>query len=569
MRGMTDREQYALRLIENSDIDNDEWEEMQREYFPHYGLYHREDDHQVVFCTHCEQWFNAHTSSTRLTSYGSKRFSTKRAVHGERDTCPLCERGITYLADGRGRKKHGDARNFSVFRAVSDTELIIRCYRISREFNEPECGSLFGEICDHIYDFDEQEVCRYYFSIGEAPMRFIPKYEMQKNGRWGMVWKKAAECKEPLFTMTPYGVADNSHTLISSEVIGETRFRYIEQALNDFSLISSRQHDYLSTHIISVLGEYCHHPQIEYLIKTGFSSIVVDKMNKCMCGLKLNWKSNNVKKVLGMTAEEMELLSGWDTIDIAHYKELRRRDARSTSQEIVELMNGSHMLGYSRYYFVRDELIMNRKETCRSILRYLKKNNTTIHEWSDYISQCRELKYDLEDPVIWKPSDLTAAHDRCSRVIEALREEAAAKRNKTKDRKLRLLNRARQVLLFTADDLGLKIVLPTCIQDIVNEGKALVHCVAGYADRHADGKLNILFIRKIGDEQTPYYTMEVNTDGHIVQCRGYRNDRESPKPESIKEFERQYQCYLDALYFFRIGPERENRKKTEKAKKTA
>ena len=31
---------------------------------------------------------------------------------------------------------------------------------------------------------------------------------------------------------------------------------------------------------------------------------------------------------------------------------------------------------------------------------------------------------------------------------------------------LRLLNRARQLLLFTADDLGLTIVLPTCIQDI-------------------------------------------------------------------------------------------------------
>ena len=568
MREMTDREQYALRLIENSDVDNDEWEEMQREYFPHYGLYHREDDHQVVFCTHCEQWFNAHTSSTRLTSYGSKRFSTKRAVHGERDTCPLCERGITYLADGRGRRKHRDSRNFSVFRAISDTELIIRCYRIDREFNEPDSGSLFSEICDHIYDFTEWEVCRYYFSIGEPPMRFLPKSE-KENGRWEIVWKKAAECKEPVFVITPYGASDNSHTLISSEVIGETRFRYIEEAINDFGLISSRQHDYLSTHIITVLGEYCHHPQIEYLIKTGFSSLVADKLQKRMCGIRLNWKSNNVKKVLGMTAEEMELLSGWDTQEIARYKELRHRDTKSTPAEIVELLNGAHGFYYNRFDFVKDQLITIRKESCRSILRYLKKNKATMYDWCDYIDQCKRLKYDLEDPAVWKPTRLVDAHDRLSRVIEALEAEEAAKRNRAKDRKLRLLNHARQVLLFTAADLGLKIVLPTCIQDIVNEGKALVHCVAGYADRHADGKLNILFIRKIGDEQTPYYTMEVNTDGHIVQCRGYKNDRESPKPESIKEFERQYQCYLDALYFFRIGPERENRKKTEKAKKTA
>lgn len=568
MREMTDKEQYALRLIESTEVDTEEWDEMQREYFPHYGLYHREDDHQVVFCTHCEQWFNAHTSSTKLTSYGSKRFSTKRAVHGERDTCPLCERGITYLASGRGRKKYYDKRNFSVFRAVSDTEIVIRCFYLRRQFYEPSSGSLFGEICDHIFDYDAYEVCRYYFCLGEPPMRFLPKVEKQ-DGHYVGVWKKAAECKEPIFIMTPYSGADNSYTPIGDDVIGETKFRYLEEAINSFDVPSKHQ-SFLNANIITVLGEYCIHPQIEYLLKTGFSSLVVDKFDKSMCGIKLNWKSNNVKKVLGMTAEEMELLSGWDTVEIAHYKELRRRDSRSTAAEVAEMVKSSLGIGYSRYYFIRDELIMNRKETCRSILRYLKKNNTTIHEWSDYISQCRELKYDLEDPVIWKPSDLTAAHDRCSRVIEALREEEAAKRNRTKDRKLRLLNRARQVLLFTADDLGLTIVLPTCIRDIVNEGKALVHCVAGYADRHADGRLNILFVRKIGDEQTPYYTMEVNTDGRIVQCRGYKNDRESPKPESIKEFERQYQCYLDALYFFKIEPERaENKKKAEKAKKTA
>ena len=565
MRGMTDKEQYALRLIENTEVDNDEWDEMEREYFPHYGLYHREDDHQVVFCTHCEQWFNAPASKTKLTSYGSSTFCTMKAEHGEYGTCPVCERNLTYLASGRGRRKYYNSRNFAVFRAVSDTELVIRCYYITRRFYEPSSGSLFDEICDHIYDFSEYETCRYYLAIGEAPMRFLPKIEMQ-NGRRTAVWKKAAECKEPLFIMSPFSGADNSYTPIGDDVIGETQFRYLEEAINDFD-VNSRDQSFFQTMIISVLGEYCIHPQIEYLIKTGFSSLVADKLRKQMCGIRLNWKSNNVKKVLGMTAEEMELLKGWDTQEIARYKELRRCDTKSTPAEIVELLSGAHGLVYQRFDFVHYHLIKKRNESCRSILRYLKKNKATIYDWSDYFDQCKRLNYDLEDPAIWKPTRLIDAHDRCSRVIEALEAEEAAKRNKTKDRKLRLLNRARQILQFTADDLGLTIVLPTCIQDIVNEGKTLVHCVAGYADRHADGKLNILFVRKIGDEQTPYYTMEVNTDGHIVQCRGYKNDRESPKPESVKEFEKKYQCYLDALFFFKIEPERENNKK--KAKKSA
>lgn len=561
MRDMTDKEQYALRLIEDMGVDNDEWEEMQREYFPHYGLYHREDDHQVVFCTHCEQWFNAHTSSTRLTSYGSKSFTTKKAKHGEIDTCPLCAEGLTYLASGRGRKKYYDKRNFSVFRAVSDTELVIRCFYLRRQFYEPSSGSLFGEICDHIFDYDAYEVCRYYLCLGEPPMRFLPKIEEQNGKRVG-VWKKAAECKEPIFIMTPYSGADNSYTPIGDDVIGETKFRYLEEAINSFDVPSKHQ-SYLNANIITVLGEYCIHPQIEYLLKTGFSSLVVDKFDKCLCGIKLNWKSNNVKKVLGMTAEEMELLSGWDTIDIAHYKELRRCDTRSTGAEIVELLNGGRGLVYNRYNFVRVELIIKRKESCRSILRYLKKNKATVYDWCDYVDQCRRLKYDLEDPAIWKPTHLIDAHDRLSRVIEALEAEERAKQNREKDRNLRKLNKKRQVLLFTAEDLGLEIVLPTCVQDIVNEGKALVHCVAGYADRHASGALTILFVRDMNAPEKPYYTMEVSTADQIVQCRGYKNDRESPKPEVIYEFERRYQMYLDVLHVFK------EQKQSKKPKKSA
>lgn len=82
----------------------------------------------------------------------------------------------------------------------------------------------------------------------------------------------------------------------------------------------------------------------------------------------------------------------------------------------------------------------------------------------------------------------------------------------------------------------------------MNEGKALSHCVGGYADRHAKGVLTILFIRKNGDLDTPFYTMEVSVDYHIVQCRGYRNNlADNPKPEEMKEFEEKYAAYLQQI----------------------
>lgn len=73
--------------------------------------------------------------------------------------------------------------------------------------------------------------------------------------------------------------------------------------------------------------------------------------------------------------------------------------------------------------------------------------------------------------------------------------------------------------------------------------------------------MTILFLRKLSDPGTPYYTMEVSNDLEIVQCRGYKNNlAKNPKPEEISIFEERYQKYLDSI--------KEKRKKeVQKAKR--
>jgi len=80
----------------------------------------------------------------------------------------------------------------------------------------------------------------------------------------------------------------------------------------------------------------------------------------------------------------------------------------------------------------------------------------------------------------------------------------------------------RVCLEFSAD--GLLIRQPHSLQEIEDEGRILSHCVGGYAERHAMGKLSIMFLRKVSEPDKPYYTVEVSQYGGIVQCRGYRNN---------------------------------------------
>lgn len=60
-------------------------------------------------------------------------------------------------------------------------------------------------------------------------------------------------------------------------------------------------------------------------------------------------------------------------------------------------------------------------------------------------------------------------------------------------------------------------------KELRQESKVLGHCVRTYAGRVQAGGTSILFIRKTEDPDTPYFTLELNAQGRIVQCRGNHN----------------------------------------------
>ena len=111
---------------------------------------------------------------------------------------------------------------------------------------------------------------------------------------------------------------------------------------------------------------------------------------------------------------------------------------------------------------------------------------------------------------------------------------------------------------YTFEYGDLSIVIPETMQEIIDEGKALKHCVGGYAERHAAGKLAILFIRHKSTPDTPFVTMEVHGI-HVQQVHGYRNDIGKPLPSSVKEFVEEFKKYI-------INPEAYRKRKSKERK---
>lgn len=90
-------------------------------------------------------------------------------------------------------------------------------------------------------------------------------------------------------------------------------------------------------------------------------------------------------------------------------------------------------------------------------------------------------------------------------------------------------------LEYSSGDLS--IIAPQHPNELTSEGSALNHCVAGYRDRAATGKTNILFIRDKNNMDKPLYTIEINNSNRVVQVRGHSNA--TPTLE-VNEFVEEY-----------------------------
>ena len=132
------------------------------------------------------------------------------------------------------------------------------------------------------------------------------------------------------------------------------------------------------------------------------------------------------------------------------------------------------------------------------------------------------------------PKDLKKAHDNAVELLNQLKIEQKRKENEKLQQEYEETLVKRLKLERVVGNYEFKI--PRDIIEIIQEGKALHHCVGGshYIERHSKGQTTIVFVRKKNDTETPFYTLEYQK-GHIVQLRGKRNQRASHEVETASE----------------------------------
>ncbi|MDU7646232.1 MAG: PcfJ domain-containing protein [Enterococcus faecalis] len=140
--------------------------------------------------------------------------------------------------------------------------------------------------------------------------------------------------------------------------------------------------------------------------------------------------------------------------------------------------------------------------------------------YMDYLHMLEELNTPFTDDVLF-PKNLQLAHDNATNTLNLLERELEEQQYQERKIQLKALETEIDDLLFLA---------PHSLQEIVEEGQVLHHCVGSqhYLEQHTNGTTTIIFIRRKEEPSMPYFTLEYRNQ-QVTQIQGKRNRQEVPE----------------------------------------
>jgi len=266
------------------------------------------------------------------------------------------------------------------------------------------------------------------------------------------------------------------------------------------------------------------YPVTEYLLKHGYKSIITEKLERgSVCYGAINWQGKTIESVLRLTKEEYCIIKqnklNVNSFFLHLIQHCKDRLLGLSIQEISHLASLTDSLGeidnlagsFGKYMSFREALKYCVKQSQKS--RAFRSLYSIINDWKDYASECKKLNMDVTDMRVLFPNDLFKSHQNTTAQIRYAEDKVLTEKIVLRLPELaHLYYQSGQFLIRPAENS----------LEIVEEGKALKHCVGRYAKEHAEGKTCILFIRNLEKPKNPFFTVEVK-ENKIVQVRGFEN----------------------------------------------
>jgi hypothetical protein len=475
----------------------------------------REGKKQFAYCTHCKNEFDStnnklrHQPQERRLDGGCFIGRMSMSPPPKPVICPHCGSQCKVKSSGIRRTSLVDPAYFIYFeKSRKDPKVIVaRGFIAIRDYSKDY----------HDVKTQYLEVTRYIFEMGGSKM-FSTAGEYWNHRLHGVdsEWFQ----RKSVFIENRFLNLGLNYSLESiMDAVEGTQFQY-----------SCWENYYRHYDMIKFMDLYSRYPCIEYLDKFGFEKLVETRLKNECTYKAINWRGKTVFKVLRLNKKELnEIKTNGLKVDcyFLHLIQLSKKDGSNlTPTEVAELGISnyceSYLLNVLKYLTFRKVANYIQKQTDQNPKRF-KKGSDVLNAWDDYMRDCGRLMLDTKDIMVAFPKDLHKAHQN---MIKQINIKADA------ELQVQIAEKAKLLKKLYYKHQGLLIRPAQTADELINEGKALNHCVGNYAPDFARGLKIILFVRKADDPATPYYTVEVRKKT-IIQIRGKNNCSPS---EDVKEF---------------------------------
>lgn len=518
-RNCTEREREDIK---NWPVFTDEDVAAINDLFDHYLFYHWEDrDMMRVWTSCCHRKGTVHRLS-REQVY--EKYELITAKHNDHIKCPYCGRKVQKKAVGKIGKGLNlrEWHQAAVVHVREDGVYITAVY--ARKEYDPVCKS-------HFTDLPEVRLASAYrFRPGEVMqvdnLYYGQYYVTYEHGQLG----KRKLVQEPFHCST--------YRVIGLERLRESWLRYCQY--DQYTGIGYDR-PLSDNAMVSYLTAYSLYPkQVEMLVKMGMGRIVRRMAEERVKSSRIfEWDAKDPKAAFGVDGQELREL-----LRTEGRTAIQALEARATLREMKEQRSLVWLLQEEQKELLQLHAAVGAREIktyCRrvglplvTVWRYLMKHtgprcyggwfgiNEAWSIWEDVIDMANQMGYDIRHEAIAMPKELELKHDEYATAINEAKELARRKQDEEFERKTRKSMEERKAR-YEFEANGLMVVMPMAMEDIRAEGRALQHCVGGYAQRHVEGITTILFLRKTAAPDTAYVTIEIKGTT-IQQIHGFKNE---------------------------------------------
>lgn len=433
--------------------------------------------------------------------------------HNQYGICPRCKKKIQYKSMGRQKSIYNKQEYAYLLQKFGNNQMVIRNFEVRARFYQSQ---------GFIPNIEWIETRRVIVNPDFSQTAYYYGRYKDDSYRW----------RESLYAYYHYGFETYKGALYQRTLYFLNKGILKTSGLYEFQKNVSRVEP--ETYLLYRNFQ----PGIEKIAKAGLKQLAIDVIIK-------RKKLPDRKKLVEILGLDRHLLKQLVHIDGGIYFLSWLQQVKSSQKEIP-----LKVIQYFEKYKIDpgNVAFIDKQMTPIQVYHYLcrmekecgKSAGEILIMWQDYLSMARKLGKDTEDAIIYRPRDLIRRHDEAVKLLQEIDTEKKAKEWRKQFPDLERVCKEITCTYQYMEDKNFAILVPQKVEDMVTEGKTLHHCVGVqeiYFDKICKRKSYIVFLRRKENLEKVFYTLEITTEGDILQ--------------NSKEYNRVGKDYEEALPFLK------------------